>query len=358
MARNDELGALKPLLAAACLVIVVAALKAARPILVPLLLAAFLAALAAPIVLWLGKRRVAPSLSIPLIVVAALLGLSVVGGFVGTSVNRFVGELPRYQARLDALFGGVLERLRSQDLVPSIDSLREAVSPGHVMGFVGTTLSQLAEVVSDTLLVLLTVVFLLFEVTGLPRKLRVALGDPNADLSRFRKVANEVKSYVLIKTYVSLGTGALVALLLLALGVDFPLMWGLVAFLLNYIPNIGSVIAALPAVLLALVQLGPGHALGTAAGFVAINMLVGNVIEPQLMGRRLGLSTLVVFVSLVFWGWLWGAAGMLLSVPLTMIVKILLENSPSLAWVGALMDPASSEETKGAANELGRARGS
>ena len=116
------------------------------------------------------------------------------------------------------------------------------------------------------------------------------------------------------------------------------LLWGLVAFLLNYVPNLGSIIAAVPAVLLALVQYGVGHALLVLMGYVAVNMLLGNLLEPVLMGRRLGLSTLVVFLSLVFWGWVWGPVGMLLSVPLTMIAKIFLENTRDLAWLAVMLD--------------------
>ena len=110
------------------------------------------------------------------------------------------------------------------------------------------------------------------------------------------------------------------------MGLDFPLLWGLLAFLLNYIPNIGSIIAAVPAVLLALVQIGPGRAIVIAGGYVAINLLIGNLIEPRVMGQGLGLSTLVVFLSLIFWGWVLGPVGMLLSVPLTMTLVMALES--------------------------------
>jgi predicted PurR-regulated permease PerM len=149
-----------------------------------------------------------------------------------------------------------------------------------------------------------------------------------------------VHDYVFLKAIVSAGTGVLISLLMWALGVDFPLLWGLIAFMFNFVPNIGSVIAAVPAVLLALVQHGVGVAAGVGVGYIAINLVVGNVIEPKLMGEKLGLSTLVVFLSLVFWGWLWGPVGMLLSVPLTVIVKIALEHSDDFRWVAILLGPS------------------
>jgi predicted PurR-regulated permease PerM len=136
----------------------------------------------------------------------------------------------------------------------------------------------------------------------------------------------------------SLVTGAIIAIALALMGVDFPLLWGALAFLLNFIPTIGSIIAALPPLLLSLVQLGPWYALGVMILFLAVNMIIGNILEPALTGRQLGMSPLVVFGSLLFWGWVWGPVGMILSVPLTMIIKIILENTQDMRWVAALLD--------------------
>jgi len=136
---------------------------------------------------------------------------------------------------------------------------------------------------------------------------------------------DSLNKYLAIKTIFSLATGILVGIWLFILGVDYPILWGLLAFLLNYVPNIGSIIAAIPACLVALIQLGPVYALSAALGYLVLNIAIGSILEPRFMGRGLGLSTLVVFLSLVFWGWVLGPVGMLLSVPLTMIVKIALE---------------------------------
>ncbi|MCD4750267.1 MAG: AI-2E family transporter, partial [Thermoanaerobaculales bacterium] len=165
-----------------------------------------------------------------------------------------------------------------------------------------------------------------------------AFGEDSGNIGRFSGVTDQVQRYLAIKTVTSGATGIAIGLWVGLLGLDFAVVWGLIAFLLNYIPNIGSIVAAVPAVLLAFVQLGVGHGLAVAAGFLVINIIVGNIVEPALLGRTLGLSTLVVFLSLVFWGWMWGTVGMLLSVPLTMILKILLENSEDLRWVAVLLD--------------------
>jgi predicted PurR-regulated permease PerM len=139
-------------------------------------------------------------------------------------------------------------------------------------------------------------------------------------------------------------TGVAAALWVWILGVDFPIIWGVLAFLLNYVPNLGSIVAAIPPMLLAFVQYGGGTAFLVAAGYTVINLVIGNIIEPRFMGQGLGLSTLVVFLSLVFWGWLFGPVGMLLSVPLTMMLKIGFESHPDTRWLAIVLGPESESE--------------
>ena len=210
------------------------------------------------------------------------------------------------------------------------------------MRLVAKMLSGLGGVLTNSFLILLTVIFILLEASSFPRKVRAAFGDPKNSLSQFSKITEAVNNYLAIKTLVSLGTGVVVTIWVGLLGIDFPVVWGLLAFLLNFIPNLGSIISAVPPVLLGYIQFGIGRALIVAAGYAVVNVVFGNWVEPKLMGRKLGLSTLVVFLSLVFWGWVWGPAGMLLSVPMTMVVKIALESHPSTKWISILLDSESS----------------
>ncbi len=156
-------------------------------------------------------------------------------------------------------------------------------------------------------------------------------------MQRFYRFSDTVKRYMAIKTIMSLVTGVCIAIWLSILGIDFAVLWGLIAFFLNYVPNIGSVLAAIPAVMLAFIQLGSTSALLAAAGYIVMNTLIGNILEPRYMGRGLGLSTLVVFLSLVFWGWVLGPVGMLLSVPLTMTLKIALESREETVWLAIVL---------------------
>ena len=325
-----------PLLVTAALVVVIAGIKAAEELAVPFLLAAFIATIAATPVFWLNQHRVPIGVGIAAVVLG-LVGLLVgVGAVVAQSAGEFQQQLPAYQAKVEALFGDV--RGRAQEL--GIELNAEVLDPGLALNFAGDALASFGNLLSNGFLILLTVLFILAEASSFPRKLRTVLADPDEDMPHFERFAANVNRYMAIKTTVSLGTGVFVATALWLIGVDFPILWGLLAFLLNYVPTIGSVIAAVPPVLLAIVQLGTGHAIAAAAVFVAVNVVMGNVVEPRFMGRALSLSTLVVFLSLVFWGWVLGPVGMLLSVPLTMTAKIAFEANPSTEWIAHLLDPA------------------
>jgi AI-2 transport protein TqsA len=206
-----------------------------------------------------------------------------------------------------------------------------------IPSFSGNTLNGLGGVLTNTFFVFLTFVFILSEAAGFPNKLRALSKGSDADLSRYSEITAGVNRYLGIKTLTSLVTGLAITFWLMVQGVDFPVMWGVFAFLFNYIPNIGSIIAAVPAVMLALVQLGPVPAAFAGLGFLIVNTVMGSVIEPRVMGHKIGLSALVVFLSLAFWGWVLGPVGMLLSVPLTMAVKIALGGKTSTLWLSILL---------------------
>jgi len=202
--------------------------------------------------------------------------------------------------------------------------------------------------------VFLIMAFMLSEATVFPKKFRYILGVRGGDEDRFTKIATEIQSYLGIKTVVSLATGLALGIWAYAWDLDFPVLLGMIAFFLNYIPTVGSIIAAIPAVLLSVILYGTlGHAIVVAGGYIFVNMVVGNIIEPRWMGRSLGLSTLVVILSLLFWGWAWGPLGALLSVPLTVGVKILLENTEDLRWAAILLDKGPPPDTTSVSDSVG-----
>ena len=324
------------LVGAASFVIVVAGLRAAQQLVVPFLLAVFLAVVSVPFMRWLQSKRVPRLLAMLSTVLAAIGVIALLALVLGRSLNQFADVAPQYQARLQELMDSVVGLLRGlgipTDAWQSLDLL-----PVGLFDVLGGALGALASFASNTFLVLLAVIFILMEAAGFSAKLQAAFGS-GAHFGPLARMTRQVQNYLVIKTAVSAATGTIVGLWVAALGLDFAVLWGLVAFLLNFVPNLGSIIAAVPAVLLALIQLGPGRAAVIAVGYVFVNIVFGNFVEPMLMGRRLGLSTLVVFSSLVFWGWVWGPVGMLFSVPLTMVVKIALENTQDFRWVSVMLE--------------------
>ncbi|MXX56551.1 MAG: AI-2E family transporter [Gemmatimonadetes bacterium] len=350
--QSDQNPGLRFLITLAAAFILTQGLRFAEPILLPVALAGFLAVICLPLVYWLARRRVPLNLAILMTVLAAagVFGLLILVGSQQLQAlqTQILLQIEAIRPHLDSWVQQV------ESWIPFVGEgeLREAflsvlnVATLTTLATGATTLAL--SFLSSTFLVFLILVFALGEAAVLPRKLSAISGDALASDKRYRKIVDEVQGYLVIKTLVSLCTGVLLGLWTWVMGLDLPVLFGLIAFILNYVPTIGSIIASVPAIALALVQLDPVTATfvgidiqGAAIvglGYVAVNLILGNWIEPTLQGRRLGMSTLVVILSLVFWGWLWGPVGALLSVPLTMVVKIMLENTKDLRWIAVLID--------------------
>ena len=328
----------------ACFVIIIAGMKAAADILVPFFLAIFIAIIFTPPLFWMQRKKVPTIVAIIFIITFMVAIGYLLARFVGGSINEFTNALPEYREMLIAKSSGVQAWLNKMGIEVTDQMVRKHLNPGIAMQMAGKTLTALGSVLTNAFLIFLTVLFILLEAAGFPDKIRAALKAPEKSLSNFGQFTESVNRYLALKTLLSLLTGFLVWIWLSVLGLDYAILWGLVAFLLNYVPNIGSIIAAVPAVLLALIQLSPLYIILTAIGYIVINTAIGNLIEPRLMGGRLGLSTLVVFLSLVFWGWVLGPVGMLLSVPLTMILKIALASNEETHWLAVMLGKDALEE--------------
>ncbi len=237
---------------------------------------------------------------------------------------------------------GWLHPRRIEELPRSRRSWRELImsqfDPAQIISLGARMAHSVSQILSNTTLILLTVVFILLEASTFPSKLRKAFGPALDTQQRYHQIIVSIRSYLVIKTALSLLTGVLIAGWLWLFGVPYAGLWGMLAFLLNYIPNIGSIIAAVPALMVAWLDLGLLPCLACGIGFIAVNMGIGNFLEPRIMGRGMGLSPLVVFCSMVFWGWALGPVGMLLSVPLTMAVRVALDGFEDTRWLAILLD--------------------
>lgn len=334
---------LRILLTVASIVVLIAGLQAASAIILPILVAVFLAVICTPPVNWLQRKGLpdwASVLTVFLVVLVAFVILSLV---VTSSITSFQARLPDYEKELQEPVNHIVTWLAGHDIQVSPALIREQFDSSKLTGLLSTGLSAVATVLSNTVLVMLTVVFVLSEAAVLPRKLRAISGNPDEDMGWASSVLGDLRVYLAVKTQCSLIVAVTSTVFLWIVGVDYPVLWGLLAFLLNFIPTLGSIIAAIPPIVLGLILNGVGGGIIVAVWYLLINMAIGNFLEPKLMGRRLGLSTLVVFLSMVFWGWVWGPVGMVLSVPLTMVVKILFEHTDDLKWLAVLLGSAGEE---------------
>lgn len=340
MEQNSSLT--RVLVAIAAIIIILAGVKSAGEIVIPFLLSLFIAIICSPIVKLLTDRKIPLGLAIGILLSIIGLIFFFLAGMISGAIQEFTASIPQYKIVLSERVSTVLAFAEQWNIPLSFtqEDVLNKLDPSVIMNLVSRLLLSFSGVLSNVFVLLLVVIFMLLESPTIKHKLAIALS-PDDDLSNekyyIEQVLEGVIRYLGVKTVVSLLTGIGIWILLELLNVQYAILWGTLAFLLNYIPNIGSILAGVPIILQALLLNGFSVGLGVTVGVVAINMVVGNILEPKMTGKSLGLSTLVVFISLLFWGWLLGTVGMLLSVPLTMALKISLESSPTTQRYAVLL---------------------
>src|SRR5215217_470963 len=326
---------LRVMLFLATTVVVFVGMRLSAPILNPILFAVILALLFSPIYGWLTRHRI-PT---PLALIIMLVGLTILflGLFLimGISIARFSGDIASYTGKLNVKVRNRQELAKSLGL-SNVD-IRDAVKPSALTGAISTVLSGVAAFLSNLFLILLYVLFFLAEGPAMMNRLRNSAGSDHPQFVRLTVFGRNVVRQLGLRAIVNLVTGAGVTVLLLVLRVDFPLMWGILAFFLSFIPWIGLPLAVAPAVVLALAEHGVTSAVLVIVGVILINILAENALSPMLMGRGLSLSPTVLFVGFIFWAWLLGGPGAFLAVPLTIFLVLMLDTFPETRWLASVM---------------------
>jgi len=342
--RKNEVAETSPIVIVAAFVIVIAGVIYAKSIITPFLLALFISIICEQPVSWMEKRRIPRWLGLIIVIFSMIFLFSGFAFLIGGTISSFSGDLSKYEASLTAISDSFFKYLGDKGIKVPQDQVFSLLQPAKILEITAGALNKLVNMMGNTFLILLIVLFTLTEFSSFAVKANAILKGSDRSVSYFSSILQNIRHYLGIKTVICLFTGILVYVALLIIGVDYPLLWALIAAIMNYIPNIGSIIAAVPAVLFALVQIGWGGAIWTLASFMVVNNVLGNFVEPRIMGRGLGLSTLVVFLSLLFWGFIFGTVGMFLSVPLTMTIKIILEQNEKTKWISIILGTPSEAE--------------
>jgi AI-2 transport protein TqsA len=332
--------AYKAMLLLASTIIVVGGLHAAQAFFIPVSLAFFLAAVSFPIMNWLREHRVPRFFAVLITVVVVFAFITAFIGGTAMLIND-LSEGDRLEQYGTKLYGEALNagaQLEEWQVEGAQEEIKKFLTAEKIVDFFKDNITSLLGSVLDifkvSAIVLILLVFMLSEARVFSRRFEAIVEAKGPNLQRMLSATRDIQKYLGIKTLISIATGVLAGLLCWAAKLDFPLLWGLLAFALNYIPAVGSIIAGVPPMLLALLTRDVNHAIAVGCGYLVINGFLGNFMEPALLGRRFGLSTVVIVISVLFWGFIWGPIGMLLAVPLTMMTKVALDNTYELRWLG------------------------
>jgi AI-2 transport protein TqsA len=327
--NNKTTGSIEgnPFINIAALIIIFAGAIYAKSIITPILLALFISIICAQPITWLVNKNIPRGLAILIVILGLII---IVTGFtflIGGTLSSFSSNLSNYESTLTSLSNSFIQFLNENGLDIKKDQLSNLLQPAKILEFTAGALNKIFNMMGNTFLIFLIIIFILAEFGSFSIKAKAIQSKSDGSISYYNTIIENIRHYLGIKTLLCLSLGILIYLALLIIGVDYAILWALIAALMNYIPNIGSVIATIPMFLFALVQLGFGGAMWTLGSSMVIHNILGNFIEPKIMGKGLGLSTLVVFLSVLFWGFFFGMVGMFLSVPFTMTIKIILEQN-------------------------------
>ncbi len=325
-------------------IIIIAGIMASKSIIIPILLALFLSIICIQPILFLEKKKIPYGLSMLFVLVSMGLVLIILGVIIGNSLSEFLIDVPIYQEKINQMFIEIINNINESGANINPQQLMDFIDPGKVISFTAVAAGEMGRVLSDSFLIIFIMIFMLLEAKSFVLKAALIENVFGNSLEYLNKIGVSIRHYLSIKTYVSIITGLIIWIWLYLIGVQYAVLWGLIAFLLNYIPNIGSLLAAIPTLLFSLIQLGFEGMIWIGICYLVVNTVMGSIVEPKVMGKGLGLSTLVVFLALIIWGFILGPVGMFLSIPLTITIKIILEQNKKTKWMAVML--GTEKETK------------
>lgn len=326
------------LLMAAALVIVVAGMRAIAEILNLVFMSALIAFLCMPLMHWLRAKGLSKMLALGLVMLLIIVIVGALVVFLTISTNQVIDQLPVYEERLEAFEVTIQEQLENPDIAAVYDNVIESFSFQPLISIAIQSLRIFIQSLSNVVLVFFIIFFMLMDAFALPQRVRAAAPELRPSITRFTIYIQSVQQYMRIRAIFGLVIAALQTLLMLVMGVDFAVQWGVLSFIGNFIPNVGFIIGLVPPAIIALLELGVGPMMILIVLYTLINNVIENWLLPQFMGEQLNVSALAIFISLLFWVWVLGWPGAILAVPLTLLVKIvLLDSRDDLRWLSALI---------------------
>lgn len=334
-----------PVFKLAALIIIFAGINYAKAIIAPTILALFISIVSIPPISWLAKKRIPRWMAILVVILLLILLFSGFASLVGGTMAFFLRNVTKYESTIITITNSVIQFLNDKGLNIPEDQMSKLIEPARIQTFTTAAAKGLFTMLGNAFLIFLIMLFILMEFSSFYIKAKAITNGTYKSILYISTILKNIRHYLAIKTLICIATGIFIYISLLIIGVDYPLLWALLAGLMNYIPNIGSIFATIPAFFFAMVQLGLGGALWTLAVFVVIHNVLGNFLEPKLMGKGLDLSALVVILSLLFWGFLLGPVGMFLATPFTLTIKIIMEQSEKTRWIAILLGTPAEAKT-------------
>lgn len=321
--------------------VIIAGIKMASQIVVILFLAIFISSIFSTLLNVLQKKNIPRIFSYFIILlIVTTIGL-MLAYVINISLNDFITNLPAYEEKFKTMVLNSIHYVENLGLKIDKVKIMETLNFSSFFGFTTNIIGSIGTFLSKFLLVIIGVAFILAESKSFQIKLRVIFRNNAKKLEHFNLFSFNIQKYFVVKSFTSFLTGFIITIVLLFFGVDYPVLWGVIAMLFNFIPVVGSIIASIPAILLSLMNLDLNITIWVIVLYVIINISISNILEPKLMGKELGLSPLIIFFSLIFWGWTLGIVGMFLAVPITMTLKIAFDSNSSTHWIGILMSDLS-----------------